>query len=323
MAVDPQLLAYYAAVAQRFAALPEPADMAAQRQRMRDVVAMSPADWTSLADVSELLLPLSDAKLGALMFRSRQPCTAPPPLLVYFHGGGWAVGSPQTHAAICAMLAHDTGCTVVSVDYRLAPEHPFPVPCEDALAALEYLAGQRAALGCRTDRLAVGGDSAGAHLAAQAGLRANLRASQSTGRLVDAQLLIYPAVTPAFGSDSYAAFADGPGLTREEMRAYWALFIGAEALAQGGAHPDSRLNLLAAAPQGIPPDTVMVVAGHDVLRDDGLQYADFLVEHGAQVVCLEASGMTHSFARLQVHSARARQWMERTAAAFRTLLPDT
>lgn len=319
MAVDPQLLAYYAELAQRFALPPEPVDMAAQRQRMRDVVAISPSDWTGLVDVSELSLPLSGATLGALIFRSRQPSSDPPALMVYFHGGGWAVGSPQTHAAICAMLAHDTGCTVVSVDYRLAPEHPFPVPCEDALAALEYLAGQRAALGCRPDWLAVGGDSAGAHLAAQAGLRADLGA----GRRVDAQLLIYPAVTPAFGSDSYAAFAGGPGLTREEMRAYWTLFIGAEALAQGSAHPDSRLNLMAAVPDGMPPDTVMVVAGHDVLRDDGLQYADFLIEHGAQVVCLEASGMTHSFARLQAHSPRARQWMERAAAAFRALLPDT
>lgn len=319
MAVDPQLLAYYAEVARRFAPLPVPDDMAAQRQRMCDVVAMSPVDWASRADVSELSLPLSAVTLGALMFRPRQPPTDPPALLVYFHGGGWAVGSPQTHAAICATLAHDTGCTVVSVDYRLAPEHPFPVPCEDALAALEYLAGQRAALGCRTDWLAVGGDSAGAHLAAQAGLRAKLDGD----RRVDAQLLIYPAVTPAFGSDSYAAFADGPGLTREEMRDYWALFIGAEALAQGVAHRDPRLNLLAAVPDRVPPDTVIVVAGHDVLRDDGLQYADFLVTHGAQVVCLEASGMTHSFARLQAHSPRARQWMERTATAFRTLLPDT
>lgn len=322
MAVDPQLLAYYTEVAERFAPLPVSAGMTAQRQRMRDVVAMSPSSWANLAEVSELSLPLQGAKIGALVFRSRQESTDLRALLVYFHGGGWAVGSPHTHAAICAALAHDTGCTVVSVDYRLAPEHAFPVPCEDALAALEYLAGQRAALGCRTDWLAVGGDSAGAHLAAQAGLRASLGA----GRRVDAQLLIYPAVTPAFGTDSYAAFADGPGLTREEMRAYWALFAGADALEQGAAAPsaaDPRLNLLADTPDRIPPDTVMVVAGHDVLRDDGLQYADFLVEHGAQVVCLEASGMTHSFARLQAHSIRARQWMERAAAAFRTFLPDT
>ena len=319
MAVDPQLLAYYAAVAEHFASAPEPTDLVAQRQRMADVIAMSPADWVDLVEVSELSLSLTAPSLAALLFRARKPSEQPPGLMVYFHGGGWALGSPQTHAAIAAFLAHDTGCLVASVDYRLVPEHAFPTPCEDALAAVEYLGRQRAALGCRTDWLAVAGDSAGAHLAAQAAARARLDGD----RRVDAQLLIYPAVAPAFGTDSYAAFADGPGLTRADMRQYWERFLGAAGLAQGHAHQDARANLLAARPDWVPPDTVIVVAGHDVLRDDGLRYADFLVERGAQVVCLEASGMTHSFARLQAHSVRARQWMERTAAAFRALLPDT
>jgi acetyl esterase len=321
MAVDPQLLGYYASLKEH---VPTATSTHIEdiRQHMRDVAAHQAIDIASNVHVSELTLPLVGRALKALVFRVPGRVQAAAPLMVYFHGGGWAVGSPQTHAAICAGLAQDTGCTVVSVDYRLAPEHPYPVPCDDARDALAYLVGQRDVLGCRTDWLAVAGDSAGAHLAAQAALAL----AGSDGPQVNAQLLIYPAVTPTFGSDSYAAFAEGPGLTRTEMVWYWQQFLGGDVHAScvsETALSDPRINLLAATPAQIPPDTVIIAAGHDVLRDDALRYADFLVEHGAQVVCLEASGMTHSFARLQSHSARARQWMERAAMAFANFLPDT
>lgn len=316
MAVDPQLRAYYNALADRFAPLPDPYDVQARRQRFEEMARSLEAPVPEGIVVSELSLPLSGRALPAKIFR---PATGGVlPLMVYFHGGGWVIGSSNTHASLCAWLARDTGCAVVSVDYRMAPEHAFPLPCEDALDAVLWLAEQRLRLGFATDWLAVGGDSAGAHLAAQAAQEAN---EHGRPGLVDAQLLIYPVVAPAFGTESYAAFADGPGLTRDEMQWYWRQFIGDAATAQGEANDDVRLHLMATPPLHPPPDSVVIVAAHDVLRDGGLAYADYLVQHGAQVATIEASGMTHGFARLQAESVRARQWMERAAAAFRGLMP--
>lgn len=312
MAVDPQILQFYQRVAEQFGALPPPHDAPAQRARFEAIAALSDRPDPEGIEVSDLSLPLAGCTLDAIVFRPQGVVT--PRLLVWFHGGGWVVGAPRTtHRMLAALLALDTGCAVVSVDYRLAPEHPFPAPADDARDALAYLAEQRAELGFDPDFLAVGGDSAGGHLAAQA--TQAVHASVRPG-LVNAQFLVYPVTTPAFGSESYNAFAQGPGLTRAEMRWYWEKFIGADALARPLAEQDARLFLMAQPPAHTPPDTVVIVAAHDVLRDDGLHYADYLVQHGAQVITIEASGMTHGFARIQFDVERAREWMRRAAHAF-------
>nr|WP_311527595.1 alpha/beta hydrolase [uncultured Ralstonia sp.] len=308
MAVDPQILQFYQRIAEQFGALPAPEDAPVQRARFAEIAALSDRPDPDGVDVSDLNLPLAGRTLDAVVFRPKGVTT--PRLLVWFHGGGWVVGAPRTtHRMLAALVAQDTGCAVVSVDYRLAPEHAFPTPADDARDALAYLAAQRAHLNVDPDFLAVGGDSAGGHLAVQA--------AQGMGSgLVNAQFLLYPATTPAFGSESYNAFAQGPGLTRDEMRWYWEKYIGAEALAKPLAEQDPRIFLMAHAPKTTPPDTVIIVAAHDVLRDDGLHYADYLVQHGAQVITIEASGMTHAFARIQFEAERAREWMRRAAHAF-------
>jgi len=312
MAVDPQIPPFYQRVSEHFGALPPPEDALAQRARFEAIAALSDRPDPDGIEVSDLSLPLAGRTLDAIVFRPTGVAT--PRLLVWFHGGGWVVGAPRTtHRMLAALLAQDTGCAVVSVDYRLAPEHPFPAPADDARDALAYLAEQRADLDFDPDFLAVGGDSAGGHLAAQAALA--VHATVRPG-LVNAQLLVYPVTTPAFGSESYNAFAQGPGLTRDEMRWYWEKFIGAEAFAKPLTEQDARIFLMAHAPLHTPPDTVVIVAAHDVLRDDGLQYADYLVQHGAQVITIEASGMTHAFARIQFEVERAREWMRRAAHAF-------
>ncbi|AXV80179.1 alpha/beta hydrolase [Ralstonia solanacearum] len=312
MAVDPQILQFYQRLAEQFGALPPPADALAQRARFEAIAKVSERPDPEGIEVSDLTLPLPGRTLDAVMFRPQGVLR--PRLLVWFHGGGWVVGSGRTtHRLLGALLAADTGCAVISVDYRLAPEHPFPAPADDARDALAHLAEQRLRLSLDPDFLAVGGDSAGGHLAAQAA-----QAVHDTVRpgLVTAQLLVYPVTTPAFGSESYNAFAQGPGLTRDEMRWYWTQFIGEAARDRPLAEQDARLFLMAHPPGHTPPDTVVIVAAHDVLRDDGLAYADYLVQHGAQVVTIEASGMTHAFARLQPEAERAREWMRRAAHAF-------
>lgn len=319
MAIDPDLLAYYRGLAERFAGAPVPVDAAQRRARFREVAALSYRPDPDGLSVSELPIALAGRTLSARQFRPA--AVDKPRLLVYFHGGGWVVGSHDTHHGVAAALALDTGCAVVSVDYRLAPEHPYPAPCDDALDALRWLAQRRDALDVDPGFLAVAGDSAGGHLAAQAAALANAH----TPGLVRAQLLIYPVTAPRFASESYRAFASGPGLTRDEMAWYWAQFIGEARLADGSAIDDPRLHLMAPPPGGsrpVPPSTVVLVAAHDVLRDDGLAYADHLVREGAAVITIEASGMTHGFARLQGESPRAREWMRRGAQAFAQLLDE-
>jgi acetyl esterase len=317
MAIDPQLLDYYRQLGDRYADLPVPTDAPARRARFRDIAQASLAPDPAGIDISDLSIGLAGRTLTARLFRPDSVAT--PRLVVYFHGGGWVVGSHETHHTVAALLAADTGCAVASIDYRLAPEHPYPAPCDDARDALLWFAEQRVRLGLDAAFLAVAGDSAGAHLAAQAAACAN---GGVVPGLIRAQLLIYPATAPVLSTESYRAFSNGPGLTRDEMAWYWTQFIGAERLAEGAAIEDTRIHLMAAAPARTPPASVIVVAANDVLRDDGLAYADHLVRHGAAVITIEASGMTHGFARLQPDAPRAREWMRRVAQAFAGLLDD-
>ncbi|MGY8526520.1 alpha/beta hydrolase [Paracidovorax citrulli] len=322
MAVDPELRRYYEELAERYAGQPTPVDARERRQRFEEVAALSATPDPDDVEVHALALDLPGRQLQATLFRPSGVGVAAPRLLVYFHGGGWVVGSAQTHRGVTARLCADTGCAVVSVDYRLAPEHPYPVPCDDAYEALLWLAQQRASLGLDPDFLAVGGDSAGGHLAVQAARRAH---AGGTAR-VSAQLLVYPVTSPRMSTESYRAFAEGPGLTRDEMGWYWSQYAGDARLQAPQAMEDPLLHLMAPPADGerraTPPASVIVVAGHDVLRDDGLSYADHLVHEGAAVVTIEASGMTHGFARLQPHSARAREWMRRTAQSFSALIEE-
>ncbi len=317
MAIDPQLLDYYRRLAERYAGQAAPADAAARRARFAEIAAISAAPDPEGITATDLEIPLPGRTLAARLFRPVG--VAAPRLIVYFHGGGWVVGSHDTHHGVAALMAADTGCAVASVDYRMAPEHPFPAPCDDALGSVLWFAEQRVRLRLDPGFLAVAGDSAGGHLAAQAARWAN---AQGRPGLVSAQLLIYPVAAPVLATESYRAFADGPGLTRDEMAWFWTQFIGAERLAEGAAIEDTRIHLMGTAPRHLPPASVVIVAAHDVLRDDGLAYADYLVRYGAPVITLEASGMTHGFARLQPDVPRAREWMRRAALAFKELAAD-
>ncbi|WP_423192604.1 alpha/beta hydrolase [Cupriavidus sp. H18C2] len=311
MAIDPQLQSYYRQMADRYAGQPAAVTAPERRARFEDVAAQSQLPDPDGMTVEDFAIPAGGASLPVRLFRPAGE--ASPKLIVYFHGGGWVVGSPATHHTVAALLAADTGCAVASVDYRLAPEMPFPTPCDDAIAAVQWLADARASLGMAADFLGVAGDSAGGHLAAAAARHIN----DAAGRhIVNAQLLIYPVTAPVLTTESYRAFADGPGLTRDEMAWFWTQYIGADALALGADQSDPRICLMATPPACLPPASVVMVASNDVLRDDGLAYADFLVRRDAPVITIEASGMTHGFARLQPEAPRAREWMRRAAQAF-------
>jgi acetyl esterase len=225
---------------------------------------------------------------------------------VYFHGGGWVVGDLDTHDGLVARLALDSQCAVASVDYRLAPEHPFPAPCEDALDALIWLAEHRSRLGFATDRLAVGGDSAGAHLAVVAARGANERVAG----LVGLQLLLYPVMRRQFESPSCIANANGPGLTNDEMKWYWTQFLSGEAPEEH----DVRAFPLSEPFERTPAPALIVAAAYDPLYDDAFELKRFLEANGGRVEMIDARDMTHGFARMHAQSEAALGWLGKIGA---------
>lgn len=309
MTIDNDILSYYDWIAQRHPAPAQPDDMQAQRAHFAQVAREALRPLPPGVTETDLSIALPGRTLRARLYR---PSGRQPALLVYFHGGGWATGDIDTHGTLCALLAADAGMAVISVDYRLAPEYPFPAPIEDARDALLWCAEQRIRLGLSARRLAVGGDSAGAYLAAQA---ASLSASRVPG-LVDVQWLVYPAIRPYFDTPSYAAYADSIGLTRDEMDFYWSKFLG-QAEGPAPCAGDIHADLMAAPPPRVPPRTVMVVAQYDPLHDEGVDYARFVERHGGTARLIEAAGMTHSFARLQPFVPAGRRIMREAAAALR------
>jgi acetyl esterase len=200
---------------------------------------------------------------------------APAPLLVFFHGGGWVNGSVATHDRSCRLLAHLSGVRILSVDYRLAPEHPYPAAADDARAAYAWVAANPATVGADPARLAVGGDSAGGNLAAVVALDAR---DDETLHDPAFQLLIYPGCNLAAKADSVHTFADGFLLTEESMDWYMDQYVPDHA-----RRAEPRVSpLLAADVAGVAPAFV-VTCVPDPLRDEGEAYAARLREAGVPV----------------------------------------
>jgi len=204
------------------------------------------------------------------------------PALVYFHGGGWTIGDLDTHDVLCRQLANGARCAVFSVDYRLAPESPFPAAVEDCLAATRHVVSNAAELKVNASRVAVGGDSAGGNLAAVVTLHRELPLAF--------QLLIYPATDQRCDTDSHRRNGEGYLLTREGIEFFRGCYLPEKKhWADWRASP-----LLAASHAGLPPAFV-ITAGYDPLRDEGREYAERLAQAGVEVAYREYSDMVHGF----------------------------
>ncbi|MBI5505891.1 MAG: alpha/beta hydrolase [Deltaproteobacteria bacterium] len=229
---------------------------------------------------------------GQIALRIYVPRTgkAPHPVLVYYHGGGWVIGSPDTHDVPARCLAERSACIVISVDYRLAPEHKFPGPFEDAMASFAWAAANAASFGGDPSRIAVGGDSAGGNLAAAVAQQTSL-----TGRRVpDFQLLVYPVTDLGAESRSYELFADGFYLTRPLMRWFRDHYLPDSTPASAWGEDPRVSPLRAPNLAGLPPACVMT-AGFDPLRNEGKAYAERLLEAGVAVDYRNYPTLIHGF----------------------------
>jgi acetyl esterase len=239
-------------------------------------------------------------------------------LLVYLHGGGWVMGDLVMHDATCRALARAADCVVLSVDYRLAPEHPHPAALDDALAAIAWARAHAAGLGADPARIAVGGSSAGGNLAAAAALALRDAEPQESANapLLAAQLLLYPVLDSRLATASIAQFGRGHLLDRDQMAFYW------DAYAPGGAvDRGSPLVSPAHAPSlaGLPP-AVVVTAECDPLRDEGEQYAARLRADGVRVDLRRVRGQIHGFLALFQDDPEVGRLLGRVGASLGRLL---
>jgi acetyl esterase/lipase len=241
---------------------------------------------------------------GPLGARLYEPQSPGPGLLLFFHGGGWVIGSLETHDTVCRALAKRSGQRVLAVDYRLAPEHPFPAPAEDALAAFGWARAHAQELGVDPERIAVGGDSAGGNLAAVV--------AQAPAPKPCFQLLIYPGLNLSATTRSHELFSEGFLLSAADIGWF-----------QDHHVPDrSQRTDLRASPglatelAGLPPAYVLT-AGFDPLRDEGRDYARRLQEAGvsAQDVCCE--GLVHGFLQITAAVPAADAALDDAARALR------
>jgi acetyl esterase len=278
----------------------EPAHMRAAFGKLNELFEVPPVAGVRSADVSE----------GGLGLRAYFPGKAEAgPVIVYMHGGGWVIGDLDSHHPLCTMIAAETGLRVVAVDYRLAPEHPYPAAHDDCLAAARIVAAGPAWLEAPVTGIAVAGDSAGGNLAFHV-------AREMGAGAVLAQLLIYP-VTDCVGPEggSYAEFAEGFLLDRRLMDCFFAHYLPEPA----------RAREIAASPAFHPltpdlPPAVIVTAGLDPLRDQGRALAGALAASGSEVHFFEAAGMIHGLATMRRALPSADRLLRRASALLAGLM---
>ena len=256
------------------------------RAAVKGFAAVTPKLDVPLHEVTDRAIP---GPAGDIPVRIYRPDSAGPhPILVYFHGGGWVVGDLDTQDMICRGLCHGAKCVVVSVDYRLAPEHRFPAAVDDCYAAVEWCAVHGRAIGGDPDHLAVGGDSAGAVLSAAIALRAR----DEGGPRLKAQLLYYGSMNyPSGNLPSMTEFADGPILTADDVDYFWQQYL---------AHPEIEQDHPWASPiratnhANLPP-AFIGTAEMDPTRDPAEAYGPMLTEAGVPVELHRYAGMPHGF----------------------------
>lgn len=276
----------------------------ARRNMLTQMEALGPPE--PVKDSQDRTIP---GPAGELPIRIYTPLgDAPRGALVFFHGGGWVIGSVATHDGLCRALANAGQCLVVSVEYRLSPEHPYPAAAEDAYAATRWVSEHAAELKVEPSRIGVAGDSAGGNLAAVVALMARDRGGPSLA----CQVLIYPITDSDLDTPSYRDYADGYFLTRGVMAWFWNHYLGS----QDRAQEPYIAPLRAASLAGLPPAFV-ITAECDPLCDEGDAYAARLEKEGVAVAWKRYPGMIHGFLRRYAALDQGRQALDHVAETLR------
>lgn len=245
-------------------------------------------DAPELARVAPLAIPAPHGAIPARLYVPKEPRQHDglSPALVFFHGGGWVIGDLDSHDVVCRQLAAEGALIVISVDYRLAPEHKFPAAADDAIAATKWIAAHARDLGVDASRLSIGGDSAGGNLAAVVALAAR----DAGGTALAGQVLIYPATDFAMTHGSHSEPETSVLLTHSVIRWFRDHYLnGASDIHDWRASPARAQNLA-----GLPPAYVLT-AGADPLRDEGDEYAERLRQAGVPVTYKHFPGQFHGF----------------------------
>ncbi len=305
MSLDPQIVAVLEKM--KAAGLPDYSELSAPEARALYIKGAKAVESPPepVARVANRTIPGPGGEIPVRLYTPLEQRALP--LLVFYHGGGWTIGNLDTHDNACRQLANRARCAVMSVDYRLAPEHKFPAAVEDAFAALCWAADHAAAHGWDATRIAVGGDSAGGNLAAVCALLAR----DAGGPALAFQLLIYPATAKRPESRSHHAFAAGHLLTRRAIRWFMGNYLRDETDCE-----DWRWAPLAAPDLSRLPPSLVIVAGHDPLLDEGIAYAERLREAGNAVKLSNYQGMIHAFFRMTGVVDEARRAVDEAGAAL-------
>ena len=267
-------------------------------------------DPPEVAAVEDRTIPGPDGELPIRIYTPEGD--APHGGVVFFHGGGWVICNLDTHDGLCRELTNQAGVKLISVDYRLAPEHKYPAPAEDCYAATQWVVEHAAELDIDPARIAIAGDSAGGNLAAAVTLMARDRG----GPQLAFQLLVYPVTDRDYGTDSYNEYGgEGNFVLKEDMMWFWDHYLRNDA----DAKEPYAAPLQAQDLSGLPP--ALVITGEcDVLRDEGEAYAQRLSEAGVPTTNTRYPGMFHGFFGMNAILDRAREAQAEAAAALRQAL---
>ncbi|CDO34478.1 alpha/beta hydrolase [Novosphingobium sp. KN65.2] len=309
MPLNPQIEALLGAMAEM--EMPSFPEATPEQVRALNDNPMFDAEGLTLARVEDIDLALEGRRVPARLYVP-EGTAADVALTLFYHGGGWVVGTLDTHDALCRQLARESGSAVLSVGYRLAPEHPFPAGLDDCYDALAWAAANGKALGVDTTRLAVAGDSAGGNLAAAVAIRAR----DESGPPLRHQLLIYPVTDNDFTLSSYAEHGQNGGfLSTAMMQWFWDHYVGPRNSGHVPLATVHRTEDLA----GLPPATV-ITAEFDPLRDEGMAYAARLAGAGVPTEAEIAPGMIHGFASMFSAVPDALPYLDRASARLREAL---
>lgn len=278
--IDPHIAELMQAMADGGFALPDPLEAASLRTMLDAPI---PAPPVAIAERRDVQIEGDDRNVPARLYHPRPDEALP--IVLFFHGGGWVHGTLDTHDRLAACIAVAAECAVLSVEYRLAPEHPLPAAWEDAMLALQWVKQHHGAIGGDAGRIALAGDSAGGNIAA-----ALAHAAAGDPAMVH-QLLFYPVLDGRCATASYKAGHAG-FLSATQMRWYW------DQYAPRDLRRDPRASVAEAAiPAGLAPATI-ITAGYDPLHDEGVAYADALAKAGVAAVLHDYPAAIHGFASL-------------------------